>query len=151
MSYKERDSPVPGHKLLIPPKCGRGGIYPFTMLLGINFSSRPKCGRGGIYPFTMLLGINFSSRPKCGRGGIRTRGAIAGSHAFQACAFDRSATLPKDLDKTNNKNIFQILNKSIALIGICKHIFKAVEALQCNVSIFAMIFHIPKSNLARLR
>ena len=30
-----------------------------------------------------------------GQGGIRTRGDIAASHAFQACAFDHSATCPK--------------------------------------------------------
>ena len=30
-----------------------------------------------------------------GKDGIRTRGAIADSHAFQACAFDHSATFPR--------------------------------------------------------
>ena len=30
-----------------------------------------------------------------GQGGIRTRGDIAASHAFQACAFDHSATCPR--------------------------------------------------------
>jgi hypothetical protein len=29
-----------------------------------------------------------------GQGGIRTRGDISASHAFQACAFDHSATCP---------------------------------------------------------
>ncbi len=29
-----------------------------------------------------------------GEGGIRTLGALEGTHAFQACAFDRSATSP---------------------------------------------------------
>ena len=32
-----------------------------------------------------------------GQGGIRTRGDIAASHAFQACAFDHSATCPQVL------------------------------------------------------
>ena len=30
----------------------------------------------------------------CGKGGIRTRGRRKPTHAFQACAFDRSATFP---------------------------------------------------------
>ena len=30
----------------------------------------------------------------CGRTGIRTQGTISGTHALQACAFDRSAILP---------------------------------------------------------
>ncbi len=33
--------------------------------------------------------------PDGGQGGIRTRGDIAASHAFQACAFDHSATCPR--------------------------------------------------------
>ena len=50
---------------------------------------------GEHYQYIVVLGVHYESFMNGGEKGIRTLDTIARIHAFQACAFNRSATSPK--------------------------------------------------------
>ena len=57
-------------------------------------------GPGGVHDPTLPRPYIFDFLPtllyRNGEGGIRTHETLSDLHAFQACAFDRSATSPDD-------------------------------------------------------
>lgn len=54
-----------------------------------------KCAENtDIYPQINIKKSRPLLRTACGKGGIRTRGTVAGTHAFQACQLNHSCTFP---------------------------------------------------------